>query len=274
MDTSSRPLPVLIRGGGDLASGVTLRLHRAGLQLVMTELAKPLAVRRLVSFGEAVYTGEMTVEGVTATLAKDVVHARRIQTLEKIPILIDPRGECRTSLMPVVIVDARMTKQPPDLGLDSAPLVIGLGPGFFAGRNCHAVIETKRGHTLGRVIWQGMAEPDTGIPEVVENQQTQRVLRAPADGVLRAFADIGDQVSPGQALLEVNGHTLNAPFPGVLRGMLHPGLEVHRGMKVGDLDPRNEPTYSRLVSDKSLAVGGGVLEAILTRPDVRSMLWT
>jgi xanthine dehydrogenase accessory factor len=166
-----------------------------------------------------------------------------------------------------------MTKHLPETGIDSADLVIGLGPGFVAGENCHAVVETNRGHRLGRVIWQGTPQCDTGIPERVVDHGAERVLRAPADGVLQAYAKIGDHLEAGQPVVEVAGQPVLAPFRGVLRGLLHPGLCVRQGLKVGDVDPRDDPLYCSLVSDKSLAIGGGVLEAILSRPELRPYYW-
>jgi xanthine dehydrogenase accessory factor len=148
-----------------------------------------------------------------------------------------------------------------------------MGPGFVAGQNCHAVIETHRGHCLGRVIWQGAPETDTGQPDAVVGRSSERVLRAPADGELVALAEIGDHLQAGQAVAQVAGLPVFAPFRGVLRGLIHPGLNVTRGLKIGDVDPRDDPRYCRLVSDKSLAVGGGVLEAILSLPALRPHLW-
>lgn len=264
---------VLMRGGGDLASGVALRLFRAGIQVVITELPQPLAVRRLVSFGEAVYSGDIKVEEVTAQRAKDFEHAREILSSAQIPVLIDPEAESRCHFDPMVLVDGRMTKRAPDLGIDAAALVIGLGPGFIASENCHAAVETNRGHRLGRVIWRGAPQSDTGIPDSVASHRAERVLRAPADGVLRAQAEICDHLEPGDLIAEIHGEAIKAPFRGVLRGLLHSGLVVQRGSKIGDLDPRDDPSYCTLVSDKSLAVGGGVLEAILSRPDLRPHLW-
>ena len=264
---------VLLRGGGDLASGVALRLFRAGIQVVITELSQPLAVRRLVSFAEAVYSGEITVEEVTARAAKDFEHAHRILNGGLIPVLIDPEAESRYDFDPMVLVDARMTKRAPDLGMDAAALVVGLGPGFIAGKNCHAAVETNRGHRLGRVIWQGAPQTDTGTPDSVANHRSERVLRAPADGVLRAQAEIRDHLEPGDLIADVRGEAIRAPFRGVLRGLLHSGLVVRSGLKVGDVDPRDDPNYCTLVSDKALAIGGGVLEAILSRPDLRPYLW-
>jgi xanthine dehydrogenase accessory factor len=166
-----------------------------------------------------------------------------------------------------------MSKKPPDLGMDSAPLVIGLGPGFVAGENCHAVVETKRGHFLGRVIWNGPAQPNTGVPGTIGGRQTDRVLRAPTNGILEAHATIGDPLDSGQVVAEVAGKPIRAAFKGILRGLIQPGLQVKQGLKVGDVDPRADPSYCTTISDKALAIGGGVLEAVLTRPSIRSALW-
>ncbi len=274
------PALIIIRGGGDLASGVALRLHRAGFRLIITELPQPLVVRRLVSFAEAVYSGETVVEDIIGRRAENLSHAQELIGQGVIPVLVDPSAEVLSIVNsnsstkgPTILIDGRMTKHPPDLGLDSASLVIGLGPGFTAGENCHAVIETNRGHSLGRVIWHGTAEMDTGLPESVAERRAERVLRAPAAGVLHTYAEICDKLEPGQRVAEVDGQPVLAPFRGVLRGLLHSGLQVVPGLKIGDVDPRNDPAACRLVSDKALAVGGGVLEAVLSRPEIRMHLW-
>ena len=268
---------VLIRGGGDLASGVALRLHHTGLQVVMTELPQPLVVRRLAAFAEAISQGQTSVEGVVGRRAISLQDASLILAKREIPVLVDPDARVCRDLRPSVMVDGRMTKRPPDVGIDAAPLVIGLGPGFVAGENCHAVIETQRGHTMGRVLWQGSAQPDTGVPENLGGSLTyglpERILRAPADGNLQAYASIGDHLDPGQVVAEVSGQPVLAPLRGVLRGLLQPGFAVWRGLKIGDVDPRDDPSYCTLVSDKSLAVAGGVLEAILAQPGIRQLLW-
>ncbi len=268
---------VLIRGGGDLASGVALRLHRCGLHVVVTELSQPLAVRRLVSFAEAVYTKACTVEGVEARLVSDWMDSLSVlQVFSKgrIPVLVDPDGKSAQALHPMVIVDARMRKCAPEPMRHNAVLYMGLGPGFVAGENCHVVIETNRGHSLGRVIWQGAAQSDTGVPEAMGQRQAERVLRAPADGVLTPLAQLGDSLEAGQPVFEVAGQVTAAPFTGVLRGLLHPSVPVHQGMKVGDLDPRGDPGVCTQVSDKALAVGGAVLEALLSRPELRKSFWS
>jgi len=266
-----------IRGGGDLASGVALRLHRAGLKVLITEQPQPLAVSRLVSFAEAVYRGETTVEDVTARLVQNVADILEALKDGLIPVYVDPEyklvNASDSSLpSPLALIDARMTKQTPDLGMDAAPIVIGLGPGFIAGENCHAAIETNRGHFLGRVIWQGATESDTGIPSSVADQQVDRVLRAPADGIFYGRVEIGSRIKRGQIIAEVFSKPMLAPFDGILRGLIHDGLAVERGMKVGALAPRNDPRYASLVSEKSLAIGGGVLEALLTLPEIRNHL--
>lgn len=269
---SDRPPIVLLRGGGDLATGVAARLWRSGFHLVVTEIDRPLAVRRLVALAEAVYAGSAQVEELRARRAADLPAARALLGEGIIPVLVDPGADCRQELEPIALVDARMRKASPELGLDSAPLVVGLGPGFTAGVDCHAVVETNRGHHMGRVIWRGAAQGDTGVPDPVSGQEADRVLRAPANGAFEPFAEIGSLARAGDELAAVGGAPLLAPFDGALRGLLHAGVEVQAGMKVGDLDPRNDASLCSLISDKSLAAGGGVLEAMLSRPEIRVRL--
>jgi xanthine dehydrogenase accessory factor len=197
----------------------------------------------------------------------------QIYTRGQIPVLIDPEAVAIQNLHPTVVIDARMKKQPVELIRSPVKLIIGLGPGFSTGENCHAVNETKRGHRLGRVIWQGSSEPDTGVPDSVGEHRAERVLRSPAEGMLKPFAEICDHLEAGQLICEVGGQPVNAPFRGVLRGLIHPSVSLTPGMKIGDLDPRDDPQYCTLVSDKSLAIAGGVIEAILSRPELRKSLW-
>jgi xanthine dehydrogenase accessory factor len=272
---------VLIRGGGDLASGVALRLFRAGFAVVMTEIAQPLAVRRTVSFAEAVYEGEWTVEKVRARRADDASELSALLELHVIPVLVDPDLDLLRdpSGLPggfTAVVDGRLTKKSPEpipnlapdpanveQGMRGLPALIALGPGSSAGVNCDAVVETMRGHTLGRVYWRGSAMADTNLPE----GDPRRVLRAPANGIIHPHSEIGQRVEAGQVLAEVRADEsvkfITSPFAGVLRGMIRPGREVTAGLKIGDVDSRNDPSLCYLVSDKSLAVGGGVLEALL-----------
>lgn len=265
----SKDNAVLVRGGGDLASGVALRLHRSGIRVVITELARPLAVRRAVSFAEAVYEGTWEIEGVRGRL----VEADQLSAAweaDEIPVLIDPELEILTATRFLVVADARLIKQPPAPLPRPVPLHIGLGPGFTAGSDCHAVIETRRSHTLGRVIWEGASQPDSGEPE----GDPRRVLRAPRDGILQGAKRIGEHVEAGEVVAVISDqYPVISPFGGVLRGLLHDGLYAVQGMKVGDVDPRDDPAACYLVSDKALAIGGGVLEAVLSRREIREKLF-
>ncbi len=263
-----KPL-IVVRGGGDLASGVALRLHRAGFPVVILELPKPLMVRRSVSFGDAVYEGAKTVEGITARLASPDQIVVALE-LGEIPVLIDPeasvlRNTFVVSPQSTIVIDARLLKSEPERLDAKFALHIGLGPGFIAGENCDAVIETKRGHTLGRVYWKGGTEKDSRLPD----GDPRRALRAPIAGRLIPRARIGDHLEEGQPIAQIvaaDGVTADvlSPFKGVLRGLLHPDVEIRRDMKIGDVDARDDPMLCRLISDKSLAIGGGALEATLT----------
>lgn len=265
---------VLIRGGGDLATGVAIRFHRSGIKVLIAELSQPLAVRRAVSFAETVYEGQYTVEDVNSRL----IEADQFSSwhdADAIPVLVDPNADILSSFIFPVVVDARLIKQPPSPLPIPVPLHIGLGPGFCAGRDCHAVIETRRSHTLGRVIWEGTSQPDSGQPE----GDHLRVLRAPIDGVVVSYAKIGNHLERGQLVAEVQSEIVNkkseivSPFNGVLRGLICNGLHVPKGLKIGDVDPRDDATLCHLVSDKALAIGGGVLEAILSRSEIREQLF-
>lgn len=262
---------VAVRGGGDLASGVIARLHRAGFPAIVLELPAPLLVRRAVSFGDAVYEGVRTVEGLVARRVT-IEGVEAALAAGEIPVLVDPAGAALAALRPLVVVDARMEKRNPGTRMSDAPLVIALGPGYTAGVDCHAVIETNRGHYLGRAIWQGSAEADTGEPGSIGLKTQTRVLRAPADGHVRAHAQIGDVLAEGGLIAEVGGAEIRAPFAGALRGLIHERVPVQAGMKIGDLDPRAAPEHCFTISDKSLAIGGGVLEAVLSAPQVRERL--
>ena len=255
---------VVVRGGGDIGTGVAHRLHLAGFTVLVTELAQPLCVRRAVSFAEAVYSGTSTVEGVMARLVNDPMQGLAHTLLGEIPVVVDAASDVVERMRPPILVDARLAKRNLGTRLDEAPLVLALGPGFTAGLDCHAVIETNRGHNLGRAYWQGSAEPDTGQPEAVRGFTGQRVLRAPVAGTFEGFKAIGDGVQAGDLLARVEGEPVIAPFAGVVRGLLHDGVPVTAGLKVGDLDPRGVRDYCFLISDKARSVAGGVLEAVLT----------
>lgn len=260
---------ILLRGGGDLATGVALRLQRAGLRVVITELAQPLAVRRAVSFAEAVYERQWEVEGVQAKL----IEAQQLAAWDDakcIPVLIDPDADVLKTFNFPVVVDARLIKQTPVPLPRDVPLHVALGPGFTAGSHCHAVIETRRSHTLGRVLWTGSAQPDSGQPD----GDPRRVLRAPEEGVFRSQKQIGDLVEAGEVIGVIQEqHTVTSPLGGVLRGLIRDGLHVPKNLKIGDVDPRGDVSACFLASDKALAIGGGVLEAILAKPEIRSRVY-
>lgn len=254
---------ILIKGGGDLGTGVAWRLHKAGFPVAVTELAQPLVVRRTVAFASAVYDGEIAIEGVTAWRADSVDEARRLLDDEMIPVLVDPEGAARAALQPRVLIDAVMAKRNTGARKTDAPFVIALGPGFTPNVDCHCVIETQRGHNLGRALWNRAAEPNTGIPGEIGGKGAERVLRAPTDGVLVGVIKIGDMARRDEIIATVNQQPVRAPFDGVLRGLAHDGLRVTENLKIGDLDPRAAREHCFTLSDKALAIGGGALEAIL-----------
>lgn len=254
---------VLIRGAGDLASGIALRLHHAKFQVVMTDLPRPTAIRRTVCFSQAIVHGTAAVEDVTAVRVRTAQEAREAVERGQIAVLADPEAACRAELRPDALVDAILAKRNLGTRLTDAPCVIGVGPGFTAGVDCHAAVETMRGHTLGRVITDGSPLPNTNIPGLIGGFAGERVLRAPTDGIFRQTLEIGAMVRQGDTAGTVGGVPMLCQIDGVLRGLLADGTPVHRGMKAGDVDPRGERSYCDLVSDKALAIAGGVLEAIL-----------
>jgi xanthine dehydrogenase accessory factor len=257
-------LLVLVKGGGDLGTGVAWRLHRAGFPIAVTERDHPFVVRLTVAFATAVYEGEIAVEGVTAWKAQDADEARELIKDGIIPVLVDPECQSRVVLKPTVLVDAIMAKKNTGTTITDSPLVMALGPGFTPQVDCHCVIETQRGHNLGRVLWSWPAEANTGVPGEIDGRSAERVLRAPCDGIAATVRHIGDKVAAGEIIARVDGAPLVAPFDGILRGLVHDGLAVKRGMKIGDVDPRAKREHCFTISDKALAVGGGALEAILS----------
>jgi len=253
---------VIIRGGGDLATGVAVRLFRAGFSVIILEIDSPTVIRLPVSFARAVYEGEAIIEGIEAVLISSWEEAEKITKLNKVPVLIDPKGSCIKKLSPTVLVDAILAKRNLGTRKDQAPLVIGLGPGFIADEDVNAVVETKRGHNLGRVYYQRQAAPDTGVPGEVGGESKRRLLRAPAEGKIIPLYKIGDLVRTGEVIAEVEGVPLKAEISGVLRGLIYPKSWVTKGIKVGDIDPRGIREYCFTVSDKARSLGGAVLEAI------------
>lgn len=256
-------LRVMIRGGGEMASGIAHRLRRCHMNILITEIAAPTAVRRTVAFAEAIYDGTQNIEGVTARRAGSLAEIESAWRCGEIPVVVDAQAAIRREIKPSVIVDAIMAKKNCGTGIDDAGLVIGVGPGFRAGVNVHAVVESNRGYHLGRVIWEGEAEPNTGVPAPVAGHAQARVLRAPKSGVFRAQRAIGDVVDVGEIVGTVEGAAVPAGIAGLIRGMLRNGVSVRAGMKAGDIDPRLERGYCYEISDKARAIAGGVLEAIL-----------
>ena len=258
---------VVIKGAGDLASGIALRLNHAGFDVAMTEIAAPLTVRRTVAFSRAVYEGRAQVEDVSAVLVQDDAEMSAAFARKKIAVFVDPEAAMVKRLRPGALVDAIMAKRNTGTTINDAPVVLGIGPGFSAGIDCHAVIETMRGHTLGRVITEGSALPDTGIPGDIGGFTTERLLRSGADGVFEPLAAIGDQVTKGDVLAHVRSVDgmipIRAEIDGIVRGILPTGIAVTKGMKAGDIDPRCKKSHCFTVSDKALAIAGGVLEALL-----------
>ena len=255
---------VVIRGAGDIASGIALRLHRAGMQLVMCDLARPTSIRRTVCFSEAIRLGETRVEGVRGVLCADAQSARAAAEAGDVAVLVDPEATCVRELAPDALVDAILAKRNLGTTRDMAPVVIGVGPGFTAREDCDAAVETMRGHYLGRVYYEGSPIPNTAVPGLIGGYACERVMRAPADGVFEPCVEIGAQVAAGDVCATVGSEPMRATIDGAVRGLLQAGVPVHKGMKCGDVDPRCHPEYIKSSSDKALAVGGGVLEAILS----------
>lgn len=257
------PRKIIIRGAGDLATGVAHRLWNSGFSVVMLELPEPLVVRRTVSFASAVYDGEITVESITAKLCPRSEQIDQYLAQNIVPVLIDPDGTLLADTKPPVLIDAVMAKNNVMTGIDQSELVIGLGPGFTAGTDVHAIIETERGHNLGKVIYSGRAAADTGSPGFIGGYSTERLLRAPHSGCFEPKKDIGDIVKEGETVALVNSTEIRAAINGLIRGMLQAGIVIKSGTKVGDIDPRGKQVDFHSISDKARAVGGGVLEAIL-----------
>ena len=263
-------MKILIRGAGDLATGIAAELWERGHQILMTDVAIPLTVRREVAFSRAVYEEHAVVEGIEAVLADNFEEAETIMATRKIAVMVDEKAEVRKEYLPDVLVDGIMAKKNLGTSRDMAPLTVGLGPGFTAGEDVDYVIETMRGHTLGRVIRTGEPIPNTNIPGLIGGFTGERVLRAPDDGIFHQLADIGTRVQAGDVVGEVNGKPMACTIAGVIRGMLADGTPVYKGMKSGDVDPRGELSYCYTASDKAIAIGGGVLQAILEYTGVLS----
>ncbi|MBX7214996.1 MAG: EF2563 family selenium-dependent molybdenum hydroxylase system protein [Thermoflexales bacterium] len=274
MPTRSVPVAI-VKGMGDLGTGVAYRLWRAGFRVLGIDLPRPTVIRRSVAFATALYDGRITVEGAQAERIHFVDEAIYVWGHRGIPVLADPEARAVSALGPEVLVDATLAKRNTGTHLDDAPVVIACGPGFTVGSDCHAIVETLRGHDLGRVLWQGSAAPNTGVPGEVGGESARRIVRAPEAGMVIGRRAIGDVVAVGDVVAEIvpegqgaARHTarhveVTAGLAGVLRGLIHDGVIATAGMKIGDIDPRARPEYCFTISDKALAVGGGVVEAAL-----------
>lgn len=264
MPTSLKERVVIIRGAGEQATGIACRLYRANFRrILMLETPSPLAVRRQVSFCEAIHDTNMAVEGIEAVRIGDDLERHAAWAAGKIAVLTDPEGESLARCTPDIFIDATLAKRNLGTSITDAPLVIALGPGFQAGTDCHVVIETNRGHDLGRLITTGMAEPNTGIPGTIAGYTKERVLRAPADGLFITDMRIGDLVRKGDVIGRVGTVEVASQLDGIVRGLIRPGSVVRKGLKIGDVDPRGEAGYCDTISEKARALGGAVLEAIL-----------
>lgn len=260
---------IIVRGGGDLATGTIHRLWSCGFKVLVLETKMPAAIRRQVSVCEAVYDGEAIVEGMKAIRIFSWEQAEKIIESGAVPVLVDPEGASIDMLHPRVVIDAILAKRNLGTHREMAPLTIGLGPGFCAGKDVDVVIETKRGHDLGRVIYSGMAAPNTGIPGMVGGYAKERVLHAPVEGTFKGYAGIGDIVEAGAPVAAVIGNDgtatpLTAGFSGIVRGLLRDGYPVTKGFKVADIDPRKEELANCFtISDKARCIAGSVLEVVV-----------
>lgn len=261
---------VLIKGAGDLASGIAHRLKKSGFDIVMTEIDKPTTVRRTVAFSQAIFDNEVTIEGIKGVKVKDIKGIYESIGNGDIPIIIDQKADIINELKPEVVVDAIIAKKNLGTTIDDAPIVIGVGPGFNAGVDCNLVVETKRGHYLGKVIEKGSAIPNTGVPGDIGGFTKERIIRATDHGKIKPVVSIGDYVEKGQVVAYVDDSEIFAEIDGIIRGMLQKDIEVFKGMKSGDIDPRCDRDHCFTISDKARSIGGGVLEAIMyMRNDIK-----
>ena len=246
-----------------MASGIAWRLHHCHFKVVMTEVAMPIAVRRAVSFCEVIYDGSKQVEGVEAVLTTGIGEIQKAWESRRLPVIVDPEMKIKKEIKPDVFLEATLSKHNTGISITDAPLVIALGPGYDAGRDAHYVVETNRGHHLGRLFTNGPAEPNTGVPGEMGGVTYERVLRAPTEGIFETWHEIGDRVRKGKALAKVGDEPVIAKVDGILRGLIRPGTLVKKGLKIGDIDPRANSGYIHTISEKARAICGAVLEAIL-----------
>lgn len=254
---------VVLRGGGDVATGIAHKLFRSGFKILILEIEKPTMVRRTVSFADAIYDGQAVVEDVKAIRAYKIEEIFQIWDEGCIPIIVDKECEVLNRIKAKVLVDATLAKRNLGTHKGMAPITIGVGPGFDSGVDVDIVIETSRGHHMGKLIFEGYAKPDTGVPGEILGYDKERVLRSPYDGIIENVLEIGDMVNKDQIVAYVNKEAVKADIDGVLRGLIKNKSKVKKGLKIGDIDPRGEREYCFTISDKARAIGGAVLEAIL-----------
>ncbi len=258
-----KDLKILLKGGGDLASGIGYRLNRAGFNLLIVEKSEPTAIRRTVSFASAIYQDELEIEGITGKKTRNTEEIEQCWNEGSVPVTTTNQTDLLTSFNPDIIIDGRMLKDKTDQIIDEAKLIIGIGPGFIINQNCNLAVETNRGHHLGRVIYEGSTAENTGSPGKVNGYTDERVIHAPEAGIFQSNRKIGQKVNAGDVIGKVNDKLLKTEIDGVIRGLLKPGIKVKAGTKLADVDPRSEKDYCYYISDKALAIAGGVLEAIL-----------
>lgn len=254
---------VILRGGGDIATGIAHRLHRSGFKILILDINEPTMVRRTVSFASAIFDGDYTIDGVKAVKANNLNEINKIWDDKNIPILVDENLDILNEIKPDILIDAILAKKNLGTNKDMAPITIGVGPGFSTGIDVDLVVETSRGHYLGKVIFEGSAIPNTGIPGIIGGYGKERVLKSPCAGKIKNICEIGDVVKIGDIVAHVDEEPVKATLDGVLRGLIKDGLIVTNRMKIGDIDPRGVVEHCYSISDKARAVGGGTLEAIL-----------
>ena len=255
---------VIVRGGGDIATGTIAKLFQSGFLVLILEIDNPSAIRRKVAFCDAVFDKVAQVEDMTCVLAESKEELKDIWEKNQIPLMIDPEGRMIEELTPIAVIDGILAKKNLGTQRDMAPITIGLGPGFSAPEDVCAVIETKRGHRLGRVIYEGSAIANTGIPGIIGGYGKERVIHAPVSGKIKNIHEIGDLVEKGEVIAKIGDTPVLASLTGVLRGIIKDGYPVTKGLKIADIDPRKEEQKNcYTISDKARCVGGGALEALM-----------
>ena len=259
---------IIVRGGGDIATGTIYKLYKCGFKVLILEIKNPSAIRRNVSFCEAVYNGSQTVEDLTCRLAADMIEAENLLETESIALMVDPDCKAVEYFKPVAVVDAIIAKKNLGMSINMAPVTVALGPGFEAGKDVHAVVETMRGHNLGRVLYSGFAAQNTGVPGIIKGFGRERVIHSPAEGVLYNVRHITDTVKKGEVIAVIrNGdetYEVTATLDGILRGLIRDGYPVTKGFKIADIDPRSEEYDNCFtISDKARCIAGGVMEAVM-----------